>query len=381
MYNAFYLSDIVNKFDNENVSDDAIIDLTHELAYSGEVMKFSNCVFDFASTGGPSSLTTLLVPLYLYGFGMGVVNLAVPGRPAGAVDVLSQIEGYNLDSIQNTDELGYPFYVHLVANENFVPMDKALFEYRKRVGKVNVPNLAIASLMSKKVASGASNIGIDIRVSEFGNFGQNWNECSDNAKKFNRIANTLGIQSTCFLSDANNPYQRHIGRGESLEALYDIIAGTGDLQLLGHKEYCRSIACCLIERAGIVLKSNDVNLKKSFEDNLVFQGSKYDAFVGAVERVKEQSHRLIYASEDGYIKYNLQEIRNYIVSYQQKWKGKEKYPDPCGVTLLCNVGDHVVRGTPVMSIRNYLTESEAAEHHLYSIQKQLPYANMKREVI
>ena len=73
LYSVSYLDNIVNKFNKPDISDDEIIDLVRELAYSGKVIKFSNLVFDFASTGGPSSLTTLLVPLYLYGFGVGVV--------------------------------------------------------------------------------------------------------------------------------------------------------------------------------------------------------------------------------------------------------------------------------------------------------------------
>ena len=381
LYSVSYLDNIVNKFNKPDISDDEIIDLVRELAYSGKVIKFSNLVFDFASTGGLSSLTTLLVRLYLYGFGVGVVNLAVPGRPAGAVDVLAQIKGYNLDLTPYGENPGYPFYIHLVANEAFAPLDNILFEYRKRIGKINVPNLAIASLLAKKVASGASNIGLDVRVSSFGNLGKDWNECLDNAKKFNRIANALGLQSTCFLSDANNPYQRYIGRGESLEALYDIFTSTEDPQLLEHKDYCKNIACCLIEKAGLTTSLKDINLQKLFEENLTLQGSNYAAFLHTVEKVKSQPHFKMYAREDGYIKYNLQEIRSYIVSHQEDRKGEEKYPDPCGVTLLCNTGDYVVHDTPVLSIRNDLKENGKITHRLFSIQEQPTYVHMKKEVI
>lgn len=381
LYSDAYLSSIIEKLENENASDDAMVNLINELAYSGNVLNWTNCVFDFASTGGPSSLTTLLVPLFLYGLGVGVINLAVEGRPAGAIDVLSQIEGYNLNCVQRKTEFRYPFYVHLAANESFAPLDKALFEYRKRVGKVDVPNLAIASLISKKIASGADNIGLDIRISEFGNFGKSWSQCANNAKKFNRVASVFGINSTCFLSDANNPYQRYIGRGEALEALYALLEGTEDVQLLSHKDYCWDIACYLVEKTGRAVKNKNVELKRCFQENLAFQGSKYNAFLDAVQQVKKQARHSVCADEDGYIRYDLKKIRDYIVSRQQELTGKENYPDPCGITLLCGTGDYVSCGTPVISVRNYRKEDAHMFYGMYSVQKELPYISTEKRII
>lgn len=381
MCNDAYLASIVSQFDNDNVGDDAIVDLIYTLAHSGDVIKFSNKVFDFASTGGPSSLTTILVPLYLFGYGVSVINLAVPGRPAGAVDVLSQIEGYRLDFLDDNRRKSDPFYIHLVADEHFAPLDKALFDYRKRVGKVNVPNLAIASLMSKKVASGASSVGLDVRVATFGNFGQSWDICVNNARRFNRIANLLGIESTCFLSDANNPYQRYIGRGESLEALYEILVGTTDKQLERHNMYCEDIAWTMLRKSSVEMQSKQRTLKSCFEDNLMLQGSNFSRFLDAVERVKNQPHHLIYAQEDGYITYNLEKIRTHIVSQQSLEQTTSKYPDPCGVTLLCEAGDYVQSGTPVLSIRSAYTKDTVFAHEFYFLQNKSPCIDKRKEVI
>lgn len=381
MYRDKLLSDIVSRFDDNNVLDDEIVELVYTLAHSGEVIKFPYEVFDFASTGGPSSLTTILVPLYLYGSGVNVINLAVPGRPAGAVDVLAQISGYNLESVEKNSKATVPFYIHLAANERFAPLDKALFDYRKKSGKVNVPNLAIASLLSKKVASGASTIGLDVRSATFGNFGQSWDECANNAHKFNRIANLLGIQSTCFLSDGNNPYQRYIGRGESLEAMFELLTGTADQQLNDHNKYCEDIASTMLAKAGISTKTEKINLRSCFEANLMLQGSTFDSFLESVQRVKSQAHQIIYSVGEGYIAYNLERIRAYIVSRQNSESAGSKYPDPCGITLLCRVGDYVTSGTPVLSIRDSCMEKLESQHDFYSLQKDLPNIDTRKEVI
>lgn len=381
MYNDSYLKKIIEKYDDENVSDEQILELICELANSGKKIQFAHQVFDFASTGGPSSLTTLLVPLYLYGMGGGVINLAVMGRPAGAVDVLSQIEGYNLESIHNNFKMEPPFYIHLVANQSFAPLDKALFEYRKKIGKVNVPNLAIASLLSKKVASGAKHIGLDVRVSKFGNFGEDWAANVRNARKFNVLAEQLGIQSTCFLSDANNPYQKYIGRGEALEALYDIFENEMDNQLGEHLQYCEMVAKRIIDKAGIAHSRKRVDLKKCFEDNLQLQGSNYDCFISAVKTVKEQSHTIVYAGKRGYLRYNLEKIRSYIVRRQNMEQSNAKYPDPVGVVLLCKAGDFVENGTPIFSVRNLAPEDREKLSELYDIQKEKIVIVRKNEVI
>lgn len=381
MYDEKLLANIVYRYDGNCISDDEIVELIYTLVHSGEVIEFPNGVFDFASTGGPSSLTTILVPLYLYGCGANVVNLAVPGRPAGAVDVLSQIDGYNLDSTDIDSAKRTHFYIHLAANDRFAPLDKALFDYRKKIGKVNVPNLAIASLLSKKVASGASIIGLDVRCASFGNFGQNWDDCINNSKKYNRIANMLGMQSTCFVSDANTPYQPYIGRGESLEAIFELLMGTTDHTLQEHNKYCRDIACTMLNKAGLDANIEKMNLKTCFEDNLIFQGSTFDSFLASVERVKSQTHYVIHAAEDGYITYNLETMRSYIVSQQNLAHTISKYPDPCGITLLCRSGDYIHAGTPILSLRYSCADSPSSLHGFYSIQKEMPQFDNRKEVI
>ncbi len=57
----------------------------------------ADLVADVASTGGPSSLSTLLSPLFLRAGGAVVPKLGVPGRPAGGIDCLAQIPGYRTE--------------------------------------------------------------------------------------------------------------------------------------------------------------------------------------------------------------------------------------------------------------------------------------------
>ncbi len=372
---------LVQIFDSDDVTDERIVDLIKTLAFSGKSVKFHQNIYDFASTGGPSSLSTILVPLYLNAYGCNVVNLAVSGRPAGAIDVLSQIPKYDVNEYGDIDKLVTPFYIHLAANAEFVPMDKALFEYRKKINKVDVPNLAIASLLAKKVAIGADCIGLDVRVSKHGNFGKTWNQCVSNSEKYNRIASLLGIRSTCFLSDANIPYQRYIGRGEALEAIYEILCGTKDQQLQSHNEYCRSIAFYMAKNSGNTPANLNIDFEECFSKNLLYQGSNYKNFMLAVEKVKSQPHSTIYSKSRGYVQFNLEKIRDLIVKKQKASTGSSLYPDMYGITLLCNTGDYVEPGTPVLSVRSPDYDFIMEDDMCFSIIESKPTIDKRNEVI
>lgn len=381
MYKDTDYNTLVQIFDSNDVPDQKIIDLIKTLAFSGKNMKFNHEIYDFASTGGPSSLSTILVPLYLNAYGCNVVNLAVPGRPAGAVDVLSQIPEYDINECGDIEKLVSPFYIHLAANSEFVPMDKALFEYRKQINKVNVPNLAIASLLAKKVAIGADYIGLDVRVSKHGNFGKSWSQCVSNSEKYNRIASALGIHSTCFLSDANTPYQRYIGRGEALEAIYEILHGTKDKQLQLHNEYCRGIAFCMAKNLGNTPTSFNVDFEECFSKNLMYQGSNYKNFLLAVEKVKNQPHSTVYSKSRGYVQFHLEKIRDLIVKKQKSISDTTLYPDMYGITLLCDTGDYVEPNTPILSVRSCNYDFNMEDDVCFSIVETQPIIDKRKEVI
>src|SRR6185503_4646328 len=175
---------------------------------------------DVASTGGPTSLTTLICPLYLRAFGFKVPKLGVPGRPAGGIDVLAQIPGFkfSMTDSQAIAAFNKSGYVHFLADDAHGYHDAVLFSYRKTHDAVNLVPLVIASLLTKKLIVGLSRIGLDVRVSQFGNFGATWSLAKANARQFCEVASTLDISASCFLTDGSVPYQPFIGRGESLIA-------------------------------------------------------------------------------------------------------------------------------------------------------------------
>src|SRR3954454_23643499 len=119
----------------DRLTDAEVADLAKTLAASGEVLEPAEDHADVASTGGPSSLSTLLCPLYLHALGARVAKLGVAGRPAGGVDVLATVPGYRptLDRGRVEAALRDLRHVHLCAGGPWTPMASELFGRRQKV--------------------------------------------------------------------------------------------------------------------------------------------------------------------------------------------------------------------------------------------------------
>lgn len=108
--------------------------LAEILANSGAMLTRDFEASDIASTGGPSSLSTLLCPLYLRSAGARVPKLGVPGRPAGGIDVLATVPGYcaQLPPDEARRALNDQGQFHLLAGDQWAPLDSRMFAQRQR---------------------------------------------------------------------------------------------------------------------------------------------------------------------------------------------------------------------------------------------------------
>ncbi len=331
-----------------------IADLAHGLARSGQMIrpKASSTYYDIPSTGGPSSLSTLISPIVLSALGKHVLKLGVPGRPAGGIDVLAQIEGYHVEPSTKEIEkwITNGRFIHIVANSHFTPLDINFFEFRKKHDAVKIPSLVVASILAKKIAFGINSVGLDIRVSNFGNFGSTWNEARSNAKLFNNVASLLGIRSMCYISNGFYPQQPYIGRGESLLALKNIFDETNSDDLLKkHLAHCYSMGISLAGGSQGVVFTGSV-LEKEFRDNISLQGGKYDSFINIAEKVEKEHEFTITAQEPGFLSIDLEKIRKSIMAVQHETKDS-KYPDPCGLILKTQPNEYVSKGHTLCTFR------------------------------
>lgn len=355
--------------------------LAQRLANSGErsTIPGSSPLVDIASTGGPSSLSTLLCPLFLMCLDARVAKLAVPGRPAGGVDAMAQIPGYRVDLTlrevsQVLDSCGY---AHFLASGVHAPKDGELYAYRKRNGAVNIPELAIASLLSKKLAVGISLMGLDIRVAPHGNFGASWNEARANAQRFKEVATDIGIAATCFLTDGRVPYQPYIGRGEALTALWLILEGKQDPWLDQHLRTCFAMVKLAIGRRAACLPDRQ-DLRQCLSRHLAAQGSDIRCFDDRVAELRDCQRSTLIAEEEGFLVVNLETLRDALVGTQDKWKKPDnRFPDPTGLVLQRKTGDYVLKGEALATVRCHPSVDEG---FLQQIKRAFPVVSSPGEM-
>lgn len=343
------LQDIVERACQGLMDDEEVAKLAQQLAASGEVVIWQCPTADLASTGGPSSLSTLLGPLYLRSMGWSVPKLGVPGRPAGGVDVMAQIPGYrtNLSAEEVHRTLQECGYVHFEAGRRLAPLDARLFRFRQAVGAQAVAPLVIASLLAKKIAMGVQNVGLDIRVAPYGNFGRTPDEARGNAARFCRVARNLGLEPTCILTDATRPYQPFIGRREALIGLLRVLDGRAEGLLAHHAAECASMA---LATAGLPASVPISDARAAFYANVTAQGGMCD--FDEMERQVLSLHRYsVVAHGNGYVRFDLERIRKILVDRQAAIADDHPYPDPVGVVLLRDNGHLVTLGEAVMNVR------------------------------
>ena len=379
------LQSIIKLFKTKYPSDpEAAAALATLLAASGKFLApISSAVADVASTGGPSSLSTLLSPLYLRAAGLLVPKLGVPGRPAGGIDCLAQIPGYKtvLDVDQVLSILESGGYAHFLAQGELAPLDGRMFNLRQSSDAQKIPSLVAASLLAKKLAVGVKIAGLDIRVAQHGNFGENWEIATNNAILFEKTAEMLGIKAFPVLTDARHLYQPYIGRRESLMALQDFFENTATEWLEEHCITCKSLALtCVPEESRLcAAKAPRSSLRQHFEQNLMDQGADPRDYHALVMATKKEHKNFLVAKHAGFCFYDLSKLRNILLKFQKAFDCYgEEFPDPVGIKFMTRSGTYVENGTVLASFRapdKSIVEVSCELEKLICEPKSMPYGH------
>lgn len=344
----------------EAVDPEEVARLASHLANSGERLSWPSTVrvADVASTGGPGSLSTLLPPFALVVAGCDVVKLGVPGRPAGAIDVMGTIPGYRtrLDAEEVRTVVAQSSFAHFLADERFAPLDAALFAYRRKVGAVAVPTLAAASLLAKKIAVGVTHVGLDVRVGPHGNFGTTRDAARANATLFCAAARYVGISAVAFLTDAERVPQPWIGRGESLVALALALGIQVDASPSEwadtHFAACYQMAAYTADIPAAPSAGDELTKTRTREalaSHLVSQGASLDALSARAAAVTASSRTDIVADRAGVFSLDLDRLRSAMVAAQAQ--GETDFSDPVGLELLERPRTRVDNGQPLARLR------------------------------
>lgn len=228
--------------------------LTEALADSGSRVNFgelSNLIVDKHSTGGVGDKVTItLIPL-LAAAGIPMAKLADRGLgyAAGTVDKLEAIPYFKTDlSVENlVNQVKEINGVIASQAEDLAPADKKLQALRNLTGTADSDVLIASSIISKKIASGANNIILDVKYGA-GAFMKTPEDAVHLSKLMVKIGKNLNKSIIAVVTSMEEPLGRAIGNSleviEAIEFLKGRIA-TGDLAELTY--YFASSALVFLE--------------------------------------------------------------------------------------------------------------------------------------
>ncbi len=206
-------------------------DLTLAMAHSGEVLDLSDVV-DFAvdkhSSGGVGDKTSLVVLPVVAACGLAIGKMSGRGLgfTGGTLDKMESIPGFrsDLSTAEFKRQLKEIGVVLAGQSPSLAPADGKLYALRDVTGTVPSLPLIASSIMSKKIASGAQAILLDIKVGS-GAFLSNLEEARQLARLTTEIGQIAGREVLPLLSDMNQPLGRAVGNAlemrEAIETLHD----------------------------------------------------------------------------------------------------------------------------------------------------------------
>ena len=224
--------------------------MTMCMANSGDILNLSGIsgtVVDKHSTGGVGDKTTLVVGPCVAACGGKVAKMSGRGLgyTGGTIDKLESIKNFNTQIpverfIDIINEIGISIVGQL---KNLAPADKKIYSLRDVTGTVDCIPLIASSIMSKKIASGANAIVLDVKYGS-GAFMKTYKNAKELAETMIKIGNQNGKKVKALLTDMNEPIGNTVGNSlEVIEAI-QTLKGNGPKDFL---ELCIDISSVMLQ--------------------------------------------------------------------------------------------------------------------------------------
>jgi len=230
-------------------------ELTMAMVSSGDVIDLSMLegqTFDKHSTGGVGDKTTFIVAPILAALGLKVPKMSGRGlgHTGGTIDKLASIPGMRTDisTAQILQIVAQHGLCMAGQTKNLVPADKAIYALRDVTATVDSIPLIAASIMSKKIATGAQHIMLDVKCGN-GAFMKDISEARALAEAMVDIGNACGRKTAALITDMSEPLGYAVGNGLEIIEAVQLLSGCKDTprDLL---EICTELCAYMLHMAG-----------------------------------------------------------------------------------------------------------------------------------
>ena len=342
------------------MTDNEIFALTDIFINSGDVLDLSDIEgikVDKHSTGGIGDKTTLIVAPLVASLGVKVCKMSGRGLgyTGGTIDKLESIPGFRValeddDVINQVNEIG----VALTSQtKNLVPLDKVVYSLRDVTATVESIPLIASSIMSKKIASGADKILIDIKVGS-GALIKTKEDAEKLSELMIKIGNKYNREVRTLITDMNTPLGKAIGNSLEVVEAVSILRGHGKGSYLYN--VCVELASNMVSMA---LGDSLEDAEKMVVEN-INNGQAYEKFMelvkyqgGDVSKIKvSEKAKVIRSNASGVIK-NIDALKIGMLSAalgSSAMKQGDIIDHNVGVILHKIKGDTVNFGDPLCTI-------------------------------
>lgn len=357
-------------------------DLTMAMVNSGDkidLSAISGIKVDKHSTGGVGDKISLIVVPLVASVGIPVAKMSGRGlgHTGGTIDKLESIKGFKTELTTKQFIENVNTYKMAIAGQtaNLTPADKKLYALRDVTSTVDSIPLIASSVMSKKIASGADAVVLDVKVGS-GAFMKSLDEARELAKTMVDIGNSLNRRTIAIISNMDQPLGHEVG---NVNEIYEAIKVLSDRGSEDETTVALTIASYMTVLGGAfsdfdtaykelkkIIKSGKAidMLKKLIE----IQGGDPEVIDNPDMLPKARHHINIKASQDGYIEsINAEEIGITAMLLGAGRKTKEDNIDfSAGVTIVKKVGEKVKIDETVCilhtNIESYAEAKEVAKN-------------------
>ena len=331
---------------------DETIHLIDIFIKSGEIYDLSSVndvIIDKHSTGGVGDSTTLVVGPIVAACGCHMAKISGKGLgiTGGTIDKLESIPGFktNLNKKEFINNLKKVGFVDSSQTKKLVPLDKIIYNLRNNSGTTESLPLIASSIMSKKIASGADIILIDIKVGK-GALIKTKKDAKILSSWMKEIGKIYNKKVVTLITDMNIPLSNSIGNKLEVEEAMNVLKG----------EKCRlydvskEIASILISLA----KNITIQEAQYLVDEVINNKKAYNKFIefceaqgGNIKKLKINANVKVIKSEKNGILKSINALKIGELSVKLgagKINDKENIDYDAGIKLFKDIGDNIKKG-------------------------------------
>lgn len=366
----YQMTALLTEIDLLGLTDEETINLTEIMLSSGEKIKLDvKPLVDKHSTGGVGDKTTIVLAPLVASLGVNIAKMSGRGlgHTGGTIDKLESIKGFKTQmTLEEFENQVKKIGIALVGQMgNLVPADKKIYALRDVTGTVDSIPLIASSIMSKKLASGADTIIIDLKVGS-GALVSNLEEAKKLGNLMVKIGKMNNKNTACLITNMNEPLGYAVGNSLEVIESIDTLKGKGPEDLT---DLVINLATLMTAYGLNITEEEAKNKVKENLDN----GKAYEKFKqwvkaqGGDEKIIEVSDKKIdiNSKEEGYIKnIDALEIGKLARLLGAGRLTKEDIIDPkVGIVLNKKVGDKIEKGEKLLTV--YYNDKRIKEDDIY----------------